>query len=395
MKSKKAQSGMNAAMLVAILAALIVIYILFLPSEDRLNIIGENDSGGGRGGSNSEGKIIFEGSETIMEHIGDKVIEHDLPSVNLYTSTEAGVIKEEGSIYVKNGLFDKQVKEMDFKIKDPDNTKNILISFYAKKSNGRLIITVNDKEVYNGNVDKVNVDPIKVSKDIIAQSNTLKMEVSGVGVAFWSTNEYLLENFKITADITDTSTRESELKFIVPQSEAKNIEKSEIRFVPECQPENVGVLDILINNNMIYSSVPDCGVPRPLEFSSSNIITGENKLTFRSERGRYLIDTIRIKNSLIETPSYTYFFDIDKEDMADIEKGDKVANLTFFFVDDIEDKEAEIIINGGKAYMSRHDEFEWSKIIDNYVREGSNSIKIVPEERLEIGRFQIEIQDKD
>lgn len=391
---RKSQSGMNAAMLVAILAALIVIYIIFLPAEDRLDIIGENDStNGGRG--NGEGEIVLEEEEIIMEHVGEKEIEHDLPSVNLYTSTEADVIKEETSIYVKSGVMDTQIKEIDFSVDDPDNTKNMLISFYAKKSKGRLILTLNNYGIYNSEVEKVNVDPIKISKDLIAKNNNLKIEVSGVGAAFWSTNEYLLENFKITGDVTDISTRESVLKFIVPQSEAKNIEKSEIRFVPECQPENVGILDILINNNVIYSSVPDCGVPRPLEFSPVNILTGENKLTFRSDRGRYLIDRIRIKNELIEAPSYTYFFDIEGEDMEDIENGDKIANLSFFFVDDIEDKEAEIIINGGKAYMTRHDDFEWNKDISNYVREGSNSLKIVPEERLEIRKLQIEIEDKD
>lgn len=391
---RKSQSGMNAAMLVAILAALIVIYIIFLPAEERLNIIGENSSISNGNGDKGE-EIVLEEEEIIMEHVGEKEIEHDLPSVNLFTSTDANVIKEEASLYVKNGVFDKQEKEISFIIDDPENTKNVLLSFYAKKNKGRLILTLNNYEIYNSNVEKVNVDPIKVSKDLIAKNNNLKVAVSGVGAAFWSTNEYLLENFKITGDVTDVSTRESVLKFIVPQSEAKNIEKSEIIFVPECQPENVGVLDILINNNVIYSSVPDCGTPRPLEFSSVNMITGENKLTFRSDKGRYLIDRIRITNYLIDAPSYTYFFDIDGDDMKEIEKGDKRANLTFFFVDDIEDKEAEIIVNGGKAYMTRHDDFEWSKDISNYVREGSNSLKIVPEERLEIRKMQLEIEDKD
>ena len=392
---KKAQSGMNAAMLVAILAALIVIYIIFLPSDERLDLIDNETEFGDNGDDNGKEILVLEESQIIMEHISDKEVEHDLPSINLYTSTESDVIKEESSVYVKNGLFDTQGKEIEFRIDDPSNTKNVLISFYAKKSKGRLIMTLNNYEIYNNKVEKVNINPIKVSKDLIAERNILSIEVSGVGAAFWSTNEYLLENFKVTGDVTDVSTRESELKFIIPQSEAKNIEKAELRFVPECQAGNVGVLDILINNNVIYSSVPDCGTPRPLEFSPVNIITGENRLVFRSDRGRYLIDQIRITTELEEAPSYTYFFDIEEEDMEDIEKEDKKANLTFLFVDDIEDKEAEIIINGGKIYMTRHDEFEWSADISRHVREGDNSLKVIPEENLEIRSFQIEIQEID
>lgn len=390
----RAQSGMNAAMLVAILAGLIIIYIIFLPSEDRLDLIGENISDGGSGIDRGE-KILLEDKEIIMEVIGEDEIDHDLPSVNLYTSTEANVLKEENSIYVKNGWFDKEDKEMEFKVGDVDNTKNMLISFDAKKSKGRLILTLNNYEIFNNKIEKVNVDPIKISKDYVGSTNQLKFEVSGVGAAFWSTNEFLLENFKITADVTDISTRESVISFIVPRSESKNIEKARLRFVPECRPENVGILDILINNHVIYSSVPDCGTPRPLDFHPMHIITGENKLTFRSDRGRYLIDQIKITTELEEQPSYTYFFEIDKDDFEDIQDDKKSVNLTFYFVDDREDKEAEIIVNNRKTFMTRHSDFEWSTNIDRFVEEGSNSIKIIPEERLEIRKLQIILENED
>jgi len=36
---KKAQGGLNAAILVAIIAAVIIIYILFLPTEDRKDLL--------------------------------------------------------------------------------------------------------------------------------------------------------------------------------------------------------------------------------------------------------------------------------------------------------------------------------------------------------------------
>ena len=103
---RKSQSGMNAAVLVAILAALIVIYIIFLPSDERMDIIGENDTHGGDD-DNGEEKVLLEDEEMIMEVIGQDEIDHDLPSVNLYENEEANVLREENTIYVKNGLFDK------------------------------------------------------------------------------------------------------------------------------------------------------------------------------------------------------------------------------------------------------------------------------------------------
>ncbi|MBD3164924.1 hypothetical protein GF323_07030 [Candidatus Woesearchaeota archaeon] len=390
---KKSQSGMNAAVLVAILAALIIIYIIFLPSNERLELVDNESDFGGSG--EDEDDILLEDKEIIMQVIGQDEIEHDFPSVNLYTSTEAEKLREENSVYVKNGLFDEQSKQIDFKVKDPDNTKNILLSFEAKKRKGRLIIVLNDYEIYNNKVEKVNVDPIKISNDYIGEDNQLSLSVSGVGAAFWSTNEYLLENFKITADITDTSTREAEIKFVLSEGEAGNIEKSELRFVPDCQPANVGLLTILINRNEIYSSVPDCGIARPLEFAPMYLLRGENKLTFSTERGRYLIDQIKITNDLEEQPSYTYFFELENDELEDIEDEQKKVNLTFYFVDDKEDKEAEIVINGMRSLSMRfHDAAVWSRIIPaDFLEAGSNSLKIIPEERMEVRKLQLTLED--
>jgi hypothetical protein len=353
MKSRKAQS---AALLIGVISALIVIYIIFLPSEDRLDMIGENESE--RAVSDDE-MILLQAEEIIMEHIGRDEIEHDLPSVNLYTSTSAHILTEENTIYVKRGMFDKAGYEKEFKITDMENTENVLISFSVMKSKGRLAIIINEHEIFNNEIDQVNIEPLKISKDLLSETNTIRLEVSGVGIAFWRTNEFLLSSFKLTADVTDISTQEAVLKFMVGTEEAGNVEKATLRFVPECQPQNVGMLQILLNNNEIFSSIPDCGVARPLQFSP-----------------------------------ILYYFDIDGDDMRDIERGNKLVNLTFFFTDDRKTKEAEIVINGKKTYMTRHEEVDWSANLDRYVESGSNSLKIIPEERLEIRRMLVQLGEE-
>jgi hypothetical protein len=155
----------------------------------------------------------------------------------------------------------------------------------------------------------------------------------------------------------------------------------------------VGVLEISINEHEIFSSVPDCGTPRPLEFSSAHLITGENTLAFKTDRGRYLIDQVRVTTRLKETPSFTFFFDIDEDDYEDIKDENKVANLTFFFTDDEEDKEAVIYVNSRKISMTRHDDITWSANLKSYVEEGSNSLKIVPETKLEVRKLQLRLHD--
>ena len=167
---EKSQSGANAAILITVLSALIIIYIIFLPSDDRLDIIGENASETDEeDGENS----LLEDSEIIMRFFKEDEIEYDLPSLNLYLKTGAETIVEENSIYVRNGIFEKEDKRIPFALDDPQNTQNILISFFAKKSTGRFIIKANEREIYNNHVEKVNVDPIRVPKDVIAKTNEL------------------------------------------------------------------------------------------------------------------------------------------------------------------------------------------------------------------------------
>ena len=60
----------------------------------------------------------------------------------------------------------------------------------------------------------------------------------------------------------------------------------------------VGKLDVFINSNNVFSSVPDCGTLRPVEFAPSVLSEGENKIIFRTDRGNYLIDQIVVKTEL-------------------------------------------------------------------------------------------------
>jgi len=387
---RKAQ--MNAAVLIAILSALIVMYILFLPSDDRLDIIGDNYSDHGSGTVNGK-KILVEDKEAVFEHVSGTQLIKDIPSLNLYTSTNAKVLREIGSVYVKNGVFDTKGQQVDFSLDNPGNSDNILISFFAKKAKGNLMITVNNHEVFSGKLNTVNVEPIRIPKEFLSTNNVVKVDVSGVGIAFWSTNEYQLDNFKITADVSDTSTQKADVSFVFKQSDLDNFERTRLYFVAECNPGSVGTLEIILNNRPLYNSVPDCGILRPLEFSPTALVSGENKLNFNSDRGRFIIDQIAIRADLREQPSYVYYFDLTASNIRDIQNKNKNVNLSISFVDDIEDKEAEIIVNNRKTYMRRHDDFFWSTNLDNFVEEGSNSLKIVPLEKLEVRKLQVVLQD--
>ena len=50
-------------------------------------------------------------------------------------------------------------------------------------------------------------------------------------------------------------------------------------------------------------------------------------------------------------------------------------------------------MNDRKTFMTRHHDFDFSILLDKFVEEGSNSLKIVPEERLEVRRLEVRLED--
>jgi hypothetical protein len=298
------------------------------------------------------------------------------------------------SVYVKNAWFDKEFKEINFTLDDPDNTKNVLMSFDVTKHEGRLVIRLNGHEVFNNEVMVVNIPPIGLQSEYLTTNNNLQFGVSGVGAKFWKTNEYILQGFKVTGDITDISTRESKSIFLISDAERENVEEVKLKFTPYCDVKEVGPLDVLVNNHNIFSGVPDCDMLKTIAFSPFYLVEGENRLVMKAGRGHYIIDRMSVKTKLKEAPSYVHYFEVSDEQMEQIEDNEADINLTFRFVDDIEEKEADLIINGRKARLPRITDLEYSKDIDMYVLDGTNSLKIVPATTFDVVEMKIEYVER-
>jgi hypothetical protein len=391
---KKAQSGINAAVLVAIIGALIILFVLFSSTEDKedfLNISNSRSSSStGSGGINGD-ILLLEHPGTLI-HLTKNEIEHELPSINLFSRTESNVFKYLGSIHTTNSVFNKKEQQVDFSISNPRRTTNVLLSFNVLESKGNLIISLNGREIYNREINNQNPNPVVLPKDLLEQNNVLVLSASGVGFNFLRTNVYNLENVKVTGDETDVSSQSSEIEFIIEQEEESNLESAKLRFVPECNLGDVGKLDVYINTNRIFSSVPDCGISqRALEFDYRYLSEGENTLLFSSQEGNYLIDRIKITTKLRETPSYSYTFDINDDQFDEILDDEFFVNISMKFFDDFEDKAADIFVNANRFSMPRTKASYYSRDINNFVENGVNTLKVVPKTTFEIDDLKIEL----
>ncbi|MBI2147302.1 hypothetical protein HYU19_02375 [Candidatus Woesearchaeota archaeon] len=387
-KGRKGQSGTGAAVLVVIIAALIILYILFLPPAQRQAILEGREAGSGGVLSNT---TLLLASPGRLDYLPQKDVEHVLPSVNLYTTTNAVILDSVQSAYVKNAWFDTSSKQMNFTVDDLGNTKNLLLSFAIRSYQGRLIVVLNGREIYNSDITSLSMPPIRLSQDLLLEHNTLEIQVSGVGAAFWRTNFFDLENIKITADVTDVATQEAQLSFLVSETERNNVVRVLLKFLPECTQDNAGVLHVYVNNHEIFSSVPDCGALRPLEFASHLLLNGENTLLFRTDKGPYLIDNINLKSELKQVTFPTFYFDIPQPSFDSLLARSKKAVLSLSFSNDVDMKKAELYINGHLRGFDVRSE-SYSLVIDPFVRKGNNVIEIRPKTTMDIVNMRVTLE---
>ena len=390
-RCKRGAGGAGAAGLVALITILIILYIVFLPAEERSKYLEDIDDGDDANEMDDDNEYEVElllKHPGKMDYVGQKEVDHDLPSVKLLTKSEGTVIEERNSVFVKNALFTRVTDWMEFGIEDVDNVDDVLLSFNIKEKEGRLKVTLNDIEVFNQEIKETMAEPILFRNKYLKNKNTIMFEVSSPGVAFWQTNQYVLEDVKVTADITMTESQTATLRFIADSEEKNNVNRIRVKFVPDCIESKAGPLIVTLNGNEIYSSVPDCGTLVSQEFLPYYLVEGENRLEFSSTAGSYLIDRIQVTSKLKKARDFVYDFNINSSIYEDVQQGAANVNLSIEFADDEEDKEAEILINGRKTLLDQ-DERTYSKVIDYYVNKDYNYIKIIPKSSMYMVKLEI------
>jgi hypothetical protein len=328
---KRGQSASGASALVLLIGGFIVLYLLLVPPDLRDALLNDKplpnskgtttnfyDSQKYAGLPKSINKSVLSEVPGRIDYLKQSEIEHSLSAVNLYTTTNAQIITKESSMYIKNGVFDRLFRNFTFSLEDVQNTENVLLSFAMQEGAGRLFIYLNNNLIFDGVAEAYTT--IELDKDQLNSVNNLLFGVSAVGWKFWTTNEYQLKDVKITADITDISQQTSKNTFSVTDAEKFNIEKATLRFFPDCTPSDVGKLKVNINNQNIYSSIPDCNQVNMVEFSKDAISAGNNVVTFKTEKGYYSIYQILVKTQLKKQVFPTYYFELDKRLFNSVEE---------------------------------------------------------------------------
>ena len=389
MKRRAQAAGGAAATLVGLITLLIVFYILFLPPEERKALLEDEQAPGVPGGVPGVGEVLYRGAPGHLAFVGQTEFDHLIPNLLLSEERQAKVLVTANPLRITKGWFRKDFKNISFTLDDPETVDNVLLSFQAPVRRGRLKVMLNGAPVFEGNVRVQNPQPVTLPKSLLKASNMLEFQVWGFGLIF--DREYALEDVKIIGEILDVKKQQAANAFSISDVEYENLDSGYLGVYPICQQDAVGLLDITLNDKVIYSAVPVCDSPARQDLFKEDFRKGKNTLGFRLKNGVARLEQIRIKTFVKPTKGFSDFFFIEPDVSTAIATGQAHAVLDIEFVDDGRLKEARLNVNGRLDVLSQRDP-RFTREISPVVRDGNNFIGIEPMTDLNVISIQVRVE---
>ena len=394
---RKGQTAAGPIMVLILLIALfIILYLLLIPPEDRNRLLNRTTSNQNSDKDNNVNPDISSSVKTLLlESPGivsateeDKITRH-LNPVSIFVRYEPSLVTLTNSLSVEKGAFSEQDQNIFFDISDVESLRKATLTFAVEESKGRLEINLNENSVFNEEVDETSLQIVNLPKTFLRDKNELVFSVSGPGGAFWSKNEYNLQDVKLKQEYEVLNAKEART-FVIPKNELDNLDKSRLEYGIYCNSldSKDTSFRIYMNEQLLLSEIITCGSgQRSAEISSSRFVEGENEVLFVIDDGDYLINDIKLTNELKKSETRTYFFNINSKDFFDVQ--DRLKDV---FLDMSFDKEgskiAEIWVNDFTIFMDT-DESSFSEDISELIEEGENFIRILPDNEFLIRSLRI------
>lgn len=387
MFNKKAQEGGGAAaILVALIALFILVYLMFVPPSVRLDILqGAGDSTETETEATPGGSVLLLETPGSIAEEGTTSMSHSIPSVNLYLKKEGKILESIGGVAVARSDFSSAPKTIPFYLADVQNTENVLLSFNAITSEGNLIIRLNGEEIFNKYVAG-SVEPLTIRKSLLKDSNLIEFDVTGPGWMFWSKNDYELANVELRGDVSDVAHKAASTTFYVDSEEKSTLRRGELYFYPYCTA-NSDSLTIKLNGAEVFTGVPQCGYINKFEVSPEQLMTGANTLDFSIKKGSYTVTRVRFDSELKNKRNKIYHFEVSEKQFSNLSKGYS-AYLQLKFAEDYKNRQGRIYVNNNIKSFDI-DEPVYQIKINDFLKEGYNTVKLSPEGSYEVDELKI------
>lgn len=392
---KKGQSASGTAVFLGVMGLVIIIYIVALPPADRDALLNSGSSGllddqytdGGNPTIPSIRALLFTQEGIHVPYIDKPEIKHSFNAFNLITRTEAAVLANLPSVMLSSSFFDAQEHSEVFMV-NPMDAGQLLLSFNAPVAKGKIKIQLNGVTIYEGTLTGMSPEPIRLPKQTLLQGENVVTFIAPARI--FGSNEFRLTNVQISGIMDDRTLATYEEHFTVTRAEYMNLETTELSFLLNCNSQMNSPLDVYVNNNLIYSTVPmDCGQFLQVDINPELLKDGDNVIEFNSVGSSYLIEQSYIISHLSKMPETLFYFTIPSDvfDAIYMSRSDTFVRMRF--TDDLSLKRGVLLVNGFPQTFET-DDIVLELPVSTRIIDGTNSIKIEPLDRpIDIQKLEV------
>ncbi len=379
------ETGTPAATLIGIIALIFVFYILFLPAEQRAELLDSKNVSASGEKSNA---LLLSSQPGRLSFAEKKTIDHSIPNIYLAETRNAVVLGSENPFVIEKSLFGEQRKTVVFTVSDLKNTAGVFLGFQSPEHSGTLVLALNGQQIFEGEVSVNNPPPVSLPVSLLKEANIIEFSVKG---GFFSSKKYSFRDMKIVGDITAVEMQVASNTFSVSNIEHDNIDTALLEFFPLCRQKTAGVIDIKLNEKIVYSAVPVCDSLNRQELFKEDLLPGRNSLVFSIKKGSYSIEQARVRIATKPGKSFVDFFDVKSSLYnAVLDKKNKVT-IYVEFVDDSRLKRAQLNINGRLDIIDQKTKI-YARDISALVREGNNYLELKPLTDFDIARLEVRVE---
>lgn len=394
-RKKGEQEGKAVGVLILVIALAMLLYVLFIPPEDREALLNQNTTSDTISTINEKLELLSENPGYVTRE-KKELTEHNMIPVNLYIKNEPKSINIAQSISITKGLFSKSFPTLHFNI-DKKDLKKVSLFFSVTQADGELRISVNGNQFYSESLTS-GVKIIEIPQAfLVEKNNELIFSVSSPGLAFWSTNQYILNDIGLKEEFELINSKEERM-FNVAEVERDSLESAKVQFFQVCNmklPKSTVPLKVYFNDNPVpaLSTMIRCvSTKQSFDLDINDFKAGQNKLLFvLEEAGDFTLNELKVVAESKQTDYPSYSFGISKDQYDNIKSGDKKIQLEINLDDNKETKIARISVNNGDIFMqAKSSEFIYD--LKDYIDQGSNFIRIVPTNDFVINGLKVTLQ---
>ena len=351
-------------------AILSLLYLVFVPLTEKCKIIPTLPECSSQA---VQKDVIFEAKPGFLK----QQLEHSyysLSPVELFTKNEVNTASLLHNVETEKTIFATGIQTGRFSVYGKVEKIKLFIS--VREYNGALKIKVNGNQiaVLKGN----GVLEAEVPVSDLKKENTLTLE-STMPILPWGRNFYIIDNVQIQQFYTVFKTSQTQILNL--EENFSDVGSARLSLWVDCIGQKN--LVIMLNNLKLLDDY-SCGLKSfDIKPSKSNVFI------FKSDGDYYLHDIkLDLKFKVNDYP--TYYFNLNADDLNMIRSGKKSSLLGIQF-DSSEEKNFDFYVNGILVVKADTVKINWQASIDKWMRDGQNSIKIIPKTDVNILDLKLEL----